>query len=53
MKTQGQVTRGVETIIIDDPDRSYIKEETWDNSPEQIELMRSYPIEKLHVLREQ
>jgi len=45
--------KGVKTVIIDDPDRSYIKEETWDNSPEQIELMRSYPIEKLHFLGEQ
>jgi hypothetical protein len=42
--------KGVRMFIIDDPDRSYTPQETWDNSSEQLSTIRSYPIQKLRLM---
>lgn len=40
----------VRTFVIDDPDDSYTAKETWKNSPEQNEAIKSYPVEKLRLI---
>jgi F5/8 type C domain len=42
--------KGARTFVIDDPDGSYIKPETWRNLPEQHELMHSFPETKLRLM---
>jgi hypothetical protein len=42
--------KGIRTFVIDDPDDSYIKRESWTNSSEQIDLMSHYPIRKLRLM---
>jgi hypothetical protein len=42
--------KNVRTFVIDDPDVSYIKPEGWENTPEQHEMIRSYPKEKLRLM---
>ena len=42
--------KGVRTLVIDDADRSYISPKAWANSPEQIDLMRTFPETKLWLL---
>jgi hypothetical protein len=42
--------KGVRIFLMDDPDQGYIEPQTWCNSPTQIELMRSFPAEKLRLL---
>jgi hypothetical protein len=42
--------KNVRTFVIDDPDESYIKPEGWENTPEQHEMIRSYPKEKLRLM---
>jgi hypothetical protein len=41
--------KGVRTFVVDDPDETYIKRETWRNSPEQQDLIRQYPLQKLQL----
>jgi hypothetical protein len=42
--------KGVRMFVVDDPDQSYIEPATWANTPEQIEMMRTFPDEKLQIL---
>jgi hypothetical protein len=42
--------KGVNTFVIDDPDGSFIEPETWINSPEQNDLIRQYPINRLRIM---
>jgi hypothetical protein len=42
--------RGVRTIVIDDPDQTYIRPGAWDRSPEQLNLMRTFPLNKLRLM---
>ncbi len=41
--------KGVRTFVIDDQDGNYIKPYTWNNSPEQLNLMKTYPESQLRL----
>jgi len=42
--------RGAQVFVIDDPDQSYIDAGGWENTPEQREMIRSYPVRKLRLM---
>jgi hypothetical protein len=42
--------RGAQVFLIDDPEQSYIGAGSWENAPEQLDMIRSYPARRLRLM---